>query len=75
MIPDGNDGAATGLFRLDERVAELSAKSDDLERPEAVVDFAVFRFRFLSRQFHAMIVPRPFDHVFMFKILIPQTSR
>ncbi|MCC3244495.1 transposase [Methylocystis sp. WRRC1] len=66
---------APGFFDVDERLAELSAKGDDLERLNALVDFELFRPSLESA------VPRgdrskggrpPFDHVFMFKILILQ---
>jgi IS5 family transposase len=55
---------------------ELSAKGDDLERINALVDFEIFRLDLEAA------VPRPdrskggrppFDHVFMFKVLILQT--
>ena len=32
-----------GFFDLDDRLAELSAKGDDLERVKALVDFDMFR--------------------------------
>ncbi len=32
-----------GFFDFDERLAELSAKGDDLERLKSVVDFEMFR--------------------------------
>ena len=32
-----------GLFGFEERLAELSAKGDDLERLKSVVDFEMFR--------------------------------
>ena len=32
-----------GFFDLDDRLAELSAKGDDLERVKALVDFEMFR--------------------------------
>ena len=32
-----------GFFDVDERLAELSAKGDDLERVKALVDFEMFR--------------------------------
>lgn len=34
---------APGFFDVDERLAELSAKGDDLERLTALVDFELFR--------------------------------
>ncbi len=66
-----------GFFDVDERLKELSAKGDALERLSAIVDFEVFRSDL------ARAVPRsdgskggrpPFDHVFMWKVLILQTS-
>ena len=64
---------APGFFDVDERLAALSAKGDDLERVKGLVNFEIFR--------HALeaAVPRagrslggrpPFDHVLMFKALI-----
>lgn len=55
-----------GFFDVDERLAELSAKGDDLERVKALVDFEMFRAALEAA------VPRaerskggqpPFDHV------------
>src|SRR5918993_1135059 len=66
-----------GFFDLDERLKELSAKGDTLERLNGLVDFEMFRPDL------AQAVPRSdgakggrpaFDHVFMFKVLILQTS-
>jgi len=66
-----------GFFDVDERLKELSAKGDALERLSAIVDFEVFRSDL------ARAVPRsdgskggrpPFDHVFMWKVLILQAS-
>ena len=65
-----------GFFDVDERLADLSAKGDDLERVKALVDFELFRPALEAA------VPRadrskggrpPFDHVLMFKVLILQT--
>lgn len=64
-----------GFFDVEERLRELSAKGDELERIAALVDFALFRPE-LERA-----VPRAdgtkggrpaFDHVLMFKILLLQ---
>lgn len=64
-----------GFFDMSDRLRELSAKGDDLERIAALVDFQQFR-RELEQA-----VPRSdgskggrpaFDHVLMFKILLLQ---
>jgi transposase, IS5 family len=64
-----------GFFDLNERLAELSAKGDDLERIQALIDFEMFRKTLEAA------VPRAdgakggrpaFDHVLMFKVLILQ---
>ena len=66
-----------GFFDVDERLKELSAKGDHLERLNAIVDFEAFRSDL------ARAVPRsdgsrggrpPFDLVFMFKVLVLQAS-
>jgi IS5 family transposase len=66
-----------GFFDIEERLRELSAKGDELERLNGVVDFELFR-RDLERA-----VPRSdrskggrpaFDHMLMFKVLIVQAS-
>jgi IS5 family transposase len=66
-----------GFFDVDERLKELSAKGDQLERLSAIVNFELFRPDLVQA------VPRsdgsrggrpPFDPVFMFKILILQAS-
>ena len=70
-------GRPAGFFDVEDRLAGLSKKGDDLERLAGVVDFELFR-RELERA-----VPRadrskggrpPFDHVLMFKVLILQTQ-
>jgi len=62
-----------GFFDFDERLAELTAKGDDLERVKTLVDFEIFRPALEAA------VPRvdrskggrpAFDHVLMFKVLI-----
>jgi IS5 family transposase len=65
-----------GFFDIEERLQDLSAKGDDLERMKALVDFEIFRPALEAA------VPRadrskggrpPFDHVLMFKVMILQT--
>ena len=67
----------SGFFDLDDRLRELSAKGDHLERLSTIVDFELFRPDL------ACAVPRSdgskggrpgFDLVFMFKVLILQAS-
>ncbi len=66
-----------GFFDVDERLKELSAKGDALERLNGIVDFELFRPAL------ARAVPRSdgtkggrpaFDLVFMFKVLVLQAS-
>jgi transposase, IS5 family len=66
-----------GFFDVEERLAGLSRKGDELERLSAVVDFELFRPELEAA------VPRadrlrggrpPFDHVLMFKVLVLQTQ-
>src|ERR671917_682870 len=66
-----------GFFDVDDRLKELSAKGDHLERLNAIIEFELFR----ADLEHA--VPRAdrsrggrpaFDHVFMFKVLVLQAS-
>jgi len=64
-----------GFFDIDDRLKELSAKGDDLERIRGLVDFEMFRPALEAA------VPRadrskggrpPFDRVLMFKVLVVQ---
>ena len=66
-----------GFFDVDERLKELSAKGDDLERLNAIVDFEVFRpdlARAVPRSDGSKGGRPPFDHVLMFRVLILQAS-
>jgi transposase, IS5 family len=66
-----------GFFDVDERLRQLSAKGDSLERLNAVVDFELFRAdleRAVPRSDRAKGGRPPFDHVLMFKTLILQAS-
>ena len=46
-----------GFFDIDERLRELSAKGDDLERLNAIVDFEIFRAD-LERAYREPTAPR-----------------
>jgi transposase, IS5 family len=64
------------LLNIEDRLAGLSKKGDDLERLQAVVDFEVFRSELEHAVFRADRSKGgrpPFDHVLMFKVLILQT--
>jgi IS5 family transposase len=64
-----------GFFGIDERLKDLSAKGDDLERIKAVVDFEMFRPDLEAAAPHGDRSKGgrpPFDHVLMFKVLILQ---
>ena len=66
-----------GFFDIDERLEELSAKGDALERLSAVVDFELFRCaleRAVPRLDRSKGGRPPFDHVLMFKVLVLQAS-
>jgi transposase, IS5 family len=66
-----------GFFDVDERLKQLSAKGDNLERLNAVVDFELFRAdleRAVPRSDRAKGGRPPFDHVLMFKTLVLQAS-
>ena len=65
------------FFDVEDRLKQLSAKGDALERLSAVVDFELFR----ADLDHAVVRSDrsrggrpPFDHVLMFKVLILQSS-
>ena len=67
----------SGFFDIDERLKELSAKGDDLERLNAIVDFEVFRpdlARAVPRSDGSKGGRPAFDHVLMFKVLILQAA-
>jgi hypothetical protein len=66
-----------GVFDVEERLKELSAKGDELERLNAVVDFEVFCAdleRAVPRSDRSKGGRPAFDHVLMFRVLILQTS-
>jgi IS5 family transposase len=70
-------GRSAGFFDVEERLAGLSKKGDDLERLAAVVDFELFRpelERAVPRADRSKGGRPPFDHVLMFKVLILQTQ-
>ena len=66
-----------GFFDVEERLAGLSKKGDDLERLSTVVNFELFRPELeaaVPRADRAKGGRPPFDHVLMFKVLILQTQ-
>jgi hypothetical protein len=68
-------GRAPGFFDVDDRLVELSAKGDGLERVNALVDFEMFRPALeaaIPRADRSKGGRPPFDHVIMFKVLILQ---
>jgi hypothetical protein len=63
------------FFDVEERLLDLSAKADDLERIATLVDFALFRpeLEWEAPRAAGTKGGRPaFDHVLMFKILLLQ---
>ena len=68
-------GRQPGFFDVDERLRELSAKGDDLERIARLVDFEMFRpelERAVPRSSGSKGGRPAFDHVLMFKVLLLQ---
>src|SRR5215210_257785 len=66
-----------GFFDVDERLKDLSAKGDHLERLSAIVDFELFRLdltRAVPRSDGSKGGRPPFALVFMWKVLILQAS-
>src|ERR1700720_3033188 len=66
-----------GFFDVEERLKELSAKGDALERLNGVVDFDLFRGdleRAVPRSDRLKGGRPAFDHVLMFKVLVLQAS-
>ena len=64
-----------GFFDVDLRLAELSAKGDDLERVKGLVDFEMFRPALegaIPRADRSKGGRPAFDHLLMFKVLILQ---
>lgn len=74
---DVDGGATAGTLRYRGAAPDLSAKGDDLERVNALVDFEMFRAeleRAVPRSNRAKDGRPPYDHVLMFRILILQAS-
>jgi len=63
-----------GLSDVDARLRELSAKGDDLERVNALVDFEAFRPELERAVPCADRLKQPYDHMLMFRILVLQAS-
>ena len=56
-------GRQSGFFDVEDRLWELSAKGDDLERMAALVDFERFRPESLSWNGARIRVPGRFRHI------------
>jgi IS5 family transposase len=66
-------GRQPGFFDVAGRLAELSAKGDDLERIAGLADFEIFRpelERAVPRSDRSKGGRPAFDHVLMFKVLL-----
>src|SRR5262245_3963544 len=66
-----------GFFDVDERLKDISAKGDDLEWLNQIVDFEVFRAdleRAAPRSDRSKGGRPPYDHIVMFKVLILQAN-
>ena len=66
-----------GFFDVDERLRQISAKGDSLERLNAVIDFELFRAdleRAVPRADRVKGGRPAFDHVLMFKTLVLQAN-
>lgn len=66
-----------GFFDIDERLKEPSAKGDDLERLNAIVDFEMISGGLGARRAEERPIqgrPAPYGHVLMFRVLILQSS-
>jgi IS5 family transposase len=60
-----------GFSDVDERLKDISAKGDDLERLNQIVDFEVFRAdleRAAPRNDRSKGGRPPYDHILMFKV-------
>ena len=81
LVANGERGRGmrgqAGFFDIEERLKELSAKGDTLERLNGLVEFELFRpdlERAVPRADRSRGGRPPFDHVLMFRVLILQAS-
>jgi IS5 family transposase len=76
-MPGARMNGQAGFFDVEERLRQLSAKGDSLERLNAIIDFELFRpdlERAVPRSDRAKGGRPAFDHVLMFKTLVLQAS-